>query len=253
MPLAAALVFGGDCEYGPARSVTFRSLALPIARMTSALPADALYDILRGVAALTDQPIVADLARLVGKGAPSDLSIAFNHKQIASKRWLVDSLAAVMPRPDGPVWVLGAWHGVLGAMLLADERLSIRQVVSVDLDPRCAEIAEVLNHRHVASGRFRAVTADMMALDFTDPAGGRPGLVVNTSCEHLDDVPGWLASLPAGLPLVLQSNDYFREPDHRSCVASLEAFREQAGLSELSFAGALPAKNYTRFMLIGRK
>ena len=221
--------------------------------MTAAQPADALYDILRGVAALTGNPIAADLARLVGKGAPDDLSIAFNHKQIASKRWLVDSLAEVMPRPEGPVWVLGAWHGVLGAMLLADERLSIAQVVSLDLDPRCAEVAAVLNHRHVASGRFRSVTADMMALDFTEVAGGMPGLVVNTSCEHLDDVPGWLASLPAGLPLVLQSNDYFREPDHRSCVSSLEAFKAQAGLSELLFAGALPTKNYTRFMLIGRK
>ena len=221
--------------------------------MTAAQPADALYDILRGVAALTGNPIAADLARLVGKGAPDDLSIAFNHKQIASKRWLVDSLAEVMPRPEGPVWVLGAWHGVLGAMLLADERLSIPQVVSLDLDPRCAEVAAVLNHRHVASGCFRSVTADMMALDFTEVAGGMPGLVVNTSCEHLDDVPGWLASLPAGLPLVLQSNDYFREPDHRSCVSSLEAFKAQAGLSELLFAGALPTKNYTRFMLIGRK
>lgn len=221
--------------------------------MTAAQPADALYDILRGVAALTGNPIVADLGRLVGKGAPDDLSIAFNHKQIASKRWLVDSLAEVMPRPNGPVWVLGAWHGILGAMLLADERLSISQVVSVDLDPRCAAVAEVLNHRHVASRRFQAVTADMTALDFATPAEGRPGLVVNTSCEHLGDVPGWLASLPAGLPLVLQSNDYFREPDHRSCVPSLEAFKAQAGLSQTLFAGALPTKNYTRFMLIGRK
>lgn len=221
--------------------------------MSSALPADALYDILRGVAALTGDAIVADLARLVGKGAPSDLSIAFNHKQIASKRWLVDNVAEVLPKPDGPVWVLGAWHGLLGAMLLADDRLTIPRVVSLDMDPRCAPIAEILNHRHVASGRFRAVTADMMGLDFEQVEGGRPGLVINTSCEHLPDVPGWIAGLPAGLPLLLQSNDYFREPDHRSCVPSLEAFKEQVGLSELWFAGALPTKNYTRFMLIGRR
>lgn len=221
--------------------------------MSSALPADALYDILRGVAALTGDAIVADLARLVGKGAPSDLSIAFNHKQIASKRWLVDNVAEVLPKPDGPVWVLGAWHGVLGAMLLADDRLTIPRVVSLDIDPDCAPIAEILNHRHVASGRFRAVTADMMGLDFERAEGGQPGLVINTSCEHLDDVPGWIAGLPAGLPLLLQSNDYFREPDHRSCVPSLDAFKEQVGLSELWFSGALPSKNYTRFMLIGRR
>jgi hypothetical protein len=218
--------------------------------MTSALPADALYDILRGVAALTRDPVVADLARLVGKAPPDDLSIAFNHKQIGSKRWLVDALAEVLPAPGGPVWVLGAWHGVLGAMLLADPRLSIPKVISVDRDPRCAAVAETLNHRHVADGRFRALSADMMTLDF---AAERPGLVINTSCEHLDDVPGWLATLPAGLPLVLQSNDYEREPDHRSCVPSLDAFRAQVGLSEILFAGALPTKNYTRFMLIGRR
>jgi hypothetical protein len=221
--------------------------------MTDEISREALHDILRGVAALTGDVIVSDLARLVGKGVRADISIAFNPKQIASKRWLVETLAQVMPRPDGTVWVLGAWHGVLGAMLLADERLAIPQLVSLDIDPDCAPIAEILNHRHVASGRFRAVTADMMSLDFERVEGRRPGLLINTSCEHLDDVPGWIASLPAGLPLLLQSNDYFREPDHRSCVPSLDAFKAQAGLSELWFAGALPTRNYTRFMLIGRR
>jgi hypothetical protein len=218
--------------------------------MTAAYSTEALHDILRGVAALTGDPIVADLARLVGKGVREDIAIAFNPKQIASKRWLVDTLAAVLPRPQGPVWVLGAWHGVLGAMLLGDPRLAISEVVSLDRDPDCAPIAETLNHRHVAAGRFRAVTADMMRLAFD---AGSAGLVINTSCEHLADVPGWLAGLPRGLPLLLQSNDYTREPDHRSCVPSLEAFQRQAGLSELLFAGALPTRNYTRFMLIGRR
>ncbi|WP_420100483.1 class I SAM-dependent methyltransferase [Bosea sp. (in: a-proteobacteria)] len=215
-------------------------------------PVEAVHDLLRGMAALSGHPIIADVARLYGKGAPADLSIALNHKQIASKQWLVETLAEVMPRPEGPVWVLGAWYGVLGALLLADERLGIGQVVSLDMDPTCAPIAETLNQRHVETGRFRAVTADMTGLD-VGAMETTPGLVINTSCEHLPDVPGWLATLPPGLPLLLQSNDYDREPDHRSCVPSLEAFREQAGLSEIWFAGARPTKNYTRFMLIGRR
>ncbi|WP_449254540.1 class I SAM-dependent methyltransferase [Bosea sp. (in: a-proteobacteria)] len=220
--------------------------------MTPEPPVEAFHDLLRGMAALSGNRIVADVARLYGKGAPPDLSIACNHKQIASKQWLVEVLAGTLPRPDGPVWVLGAWYGVLGALLLDDDRLAVPQVVSLDIDPSCAPVAETLNHRHVAAGRFRAVTADMTELDFgaLSPA---PGLVVNTSCEHLDDVPGWLSTLPAGLPLLLQSNDYYREPDHRSCVPSLDAFREQAGLAEVWFAGARPTKNYTRFMLIGRR
>lgn len=220
--------------------------------MTTDTPSDAFYDILRGVAALTGNRVVADLARLIGQGMPPELWIAFNHKQIASKRWLVDALAETLPRPEGPVWVLGAWYGVLGALLLDDPRLDLGRVVSLDRDPACAEIAERLNRRHVAEERFGAVTADMMQLDFTTEPE-RPGLVINTSCEHLADVPGWVASLPPGLPVLLQSNDYYREPDHKSCVASLEAFKEQAGLSEVDFSGALPSRNYTRFMLIGRR
>jgi hypothetical protein len=65
-------------------------------------PSEAFYDILRGVAALTRNPVAADIARLYGKGAPVDLSIAFNHKQIASKQWLVEALAQTLPKPDGP-------------------------------------------------------------------------------------------------------------------------------------------------------
>ena len=220
--------------------------------MTPEPPQEAFHDLLRGMAALSGHRIVADIARLYGKGAPPDLSIACNHKQIASKQWLVEALVETYPKPEGPVWVLGAWYGVLGALLLDDERLAIPEIISLDIDPTCAPVADILNHRHVAAGRFRAVTADMTAVDFAAQSPA-PGLVINTSCEHLDDVPGWIATLPKRVPLVLQSNDYFREPDHRSCVPSLDAFREQAGLSEVWFAGARPAKNYTRFMLIGRR
>ena len=122
------------------RPHSFPALSQP--GMTRNTPPDAFYDILRGVAALTGNPVVGDLARLVADGMPPELWIAFNHKQIASKRWLVDALAQVLPRPDGPVWVLGAWYGVLGALLLDDERLAIPAVVSLDLDPACAPVAE---------------------------------------------------------------------------------------------------------------
>lgn len=225
---------------------------IQLAEMPHSPPSEAFHDLLKGVAALTGHPVAADIARLYGKGVPDDLSIACGHKQIANKQWLVAALAQTLPKPDGPVWVLGAWYGVLGALLLNEPALAIDQVVSLDIDPGCASVAETLNHRHVAAGRFRAVTSDMMSVDFARESP-MPGLVINTSCEHLDDVPAWIATLPRGLPVVLQSNDYVREPDHRSCVPSLDAFREQVGLAEVLFAGARPSRNYTRFMLIGRR
>lgn len=208
-----------------------------------------IFDILRGVAELTGDPVVAAMARTVAKHRRADLAIAFNHKQIGSKLWIRDVLRAHPEAPRGNIWILGGWHGVLAAILQADRALGIGEILNVDLDPDCAPVAETLNSAAHAAGAFRAVTADMNALDY----GAGPGLIINTSCEHLPDVPAWLAKVRPGQWLLLQSNDYFREPDHRSCVPGLAAFREQTGLREIVFAGERATKNYTRFMLIGRR
>lgn len=60
-----------------------------------------------------------------------------------------------------------------------------------------------------------------------------------------------MSLLPRGTRVLLQSNDYFSEPTHVNCVTSLEAFIEQTRLATVEFAGSLPMKKYTRFMLIG--
>lgn len=211
---------------------------------------DAVFDILRGAAALTDNALVGAIARVCALTPRADLSVAFNHKQIASKRWLLDELHAARCGAFGRVVVAGGWYGLLSAMLLGDPRFQIGEALSVDIDPACAEVAETLNAVHVKAGRFAAVTADMRALDL-GPAGA--DLLVNTSCEHVENLDAWLARAPAGALLALQSNDYRREPDHVACVDSLEAFERQAGLGEIRFRGELSTKNYTRFMLIGRR
>ena len=208
---------------------------------------DDLHDILRGAAALTGNALVAAMARTVARHPRADLAIAFNHKQIGSKLWLRDCLADAARGRLEEVWVLGGWYGLLSAMLLADQRLGIGRITTFDLDAGCAPVAETLNAAELSAGRFTAVTADMNALDYSV----NPSLIINTSCEHLPDVPGWLARLPKGQKVLLQSNNYFREPDHRSCVPDLSAFRAQAGLGKVTFAGERATKNYTRFMLIG--
>jgi hypothetical protein len=145
--------------------------------------------------------------------------------------------------------------GVLGAVLLHDPRFAIGSVESVDIDPRCAPIAEALNATHVRAGRFAARTADMLALDYDAKAGGGDhfDLVINTSCEHLDDFGGWYDRVPAGQLLVLQSNDYFACGEHVNCVADLAALRAQAPMRDVLFAGQRAMRRYVRFMLIGRK
>jgi hypothetical protein len=110
-------------------------------------------------------------------------------------------------------------------------------------------VAARLNRRWATAGRFRTLTADMHALDY---AALGADTVINTSCEHLADFAGWYAKLPPGTLAVLQSNDMTGEPAHVNCAPDLPAFQAQAPMAEPLYAGTLPRKRYTRFMLIGR-
>ena len=209
------------------------------------------FDLLRGAAVLTGNDLLLRLARTVSRFPEAQLHVAFNHRQIASKIWARDELARHGAQGQERIWIVGGWYGVLSALLFADDRLSIGRIESFDIDPAVAVVAESLNELQVADGRFAARTADMYALDYADAAAG-PDLVVNTSCEHIDDLPGWLALLPRGMRVLLQSNDYFDESEHVNSQATLEDFSATAGLAHVAFAGSLYLRKYTRFMLIGR-
>lgn len=204
------------------------------------------FDLARGIAAYVGNPLVTRLARVIAEHPDADISTAFNHKQVACKMWARDRLHDHCGARLGRVWIVGGWYGVLAAMLFDDARFDIAAIDSIDIDAGVAPVARTLNAP--AGDRFTALTGDMYGLDYE---GARPDLVINTSCEHIADLPGWLALIPEGTRVLLQSNDYFSEPTHINCVASAVAFEEMAGLAEVRFSGALPLRNYTRFMLIG--
>ncbi|WP_026614485.1 hypothetical protein [Ensifer aridi] len=204
------------------------------------------YDLARGLAAYSGSRLVEGIARVIAKHPEANIANAFNHKQVGCKIWARDKLLESAGASYRRIVVLGGWYGILPAMLLEDPRFHIEAADSYDIDPAVEAVARTLN---AAFGdRFRAMTADMYALDYRDL---NADLVINTSCEHIADLGNWLSLVPRGTRVLLQSNDYFSEPTHISCVSSLEEFRVQAGLARIDFAGALPMKKYTRFMLIG--
>ena len=211
---------------------------------------DYVFDLMRGIAAFTDSRLVAALAAAIAEYPDAPFDNAFNHKQVTSKQWARDMLAGYTTGQFHRVWVLGGWLGVLPAMLFADERFDIASIVSFDIDPCVGKMAEKLNQPLRGASSFEAVTADMYKLDY----GGQnpPDLVINTSCEHISDLPAWLGLLPRGAHVLLQSNNYVSEPTHVNCVMSQEEFQQQAGLHEIQYSGQLELPKYTRFMLIGR-
>jgi hypothetical protein len=207
---------------------------------------DSAFDLMRGVAAYSGSPLMKGLADVLGNHPEADLGNAFNHKQVGSKMWARDALHDALGGRLGNIALLGGWYGILAAILFDDSRLDVAGITSYDIDPEVGRVAETLNKAW--ADRFTAVTADMYALDY---AALGADLVINTSCEHIADLRGWLALLPRGARVMLQSNDYFSEPTHINCVPDLPAFVEQAQLATLDFSGSLKMKKYTRFMLIG--
>jgi hypothetical protein len=212
---------------------------------------DFTFDVLRGLAQYTGSRFVRDLAEAVVRHPYHNISQALGHRQVACKVWLRDELLGAFGGRYGTIWVVGGWYGVLPAMLFDDARYGIDRIVSFDLDADCAAVAHAVNRGPVEEGRFEAHTGDMYQLAYDGPAA--PDLVINTSCEHIPDVGRWMARLPVGTAVVLQSNDYVDEPEHINCVNSLDEFIDQAGLSKVAFSGVLETKKYDRFMLIGNR
>ncbi len=206
----------------------------------------------RGVAE-PSEAAAETIRRLPIPPGPPGVHHAFSENQIVSKTWLTDKVHEILGGHFGTVYVLGGWYGVLGAILLTDPKFHIGRVVSFDIDPECVPVAEHLNAAHVASDRFKAITADACTLDYQCFDGAVSNLVINTSCEHMPSVEAWYERLPAGISQAFQSNDYFDCPEHVNCIEDLAAFKQQVPMSELLYEGALQRKRYSRFMLIGRK
>ena len=190
-------------------------------------------DILEGLAIHARSAFQRDVLATISRHDEPAIGVALNKNQIESKMWLADSLLGAVGPDLATVVILGGWFGVLGAVLLHDPRFSIGKVLSIDIDPRCAAIAESLNATHVRAGRFAAQTADMLDMDYASTRGAADGahgadLVINTSCEHLQAFGRWYDRIPAQQLLVLQSNNYYSCNEHVNCVPDLATFRLQA-------------------------
>ena len=167
--------------------------------------------------------------------------------------WLLDRTHEALGGDFGTVHVLGGWYGALSALLLSDARFRATLVQSYDIDPACAPVAERVNAAAKAQGSFKAITADAVSLEYQLGTGRPPNLVVNTSCEHMSVSADWYGRIPAGMLVVVQSNDYFECDEHVNCVVDLAALKVQVPMTELYYEGMLKRRRYSRFMLIGRK
>lgn len=169
---------------------------------------------------------------------------AFWSGQLKSKEWLITNLRKNVNKFVS-IDIHGGWVGVLASMLFQSD-IYISNIRSVDIDPSCEAVANMMNKKEEMVGQFRAVTSDMCAIR------SDADVIINTSCEHItqDQYDLWLSGMPHNSLIVVQSNNY-DIPEHIRIAGSLEEFKEQSNLTVI-WAGELELPLYTRYMIIGK-
>jgi hypothetical protein len=163
--------------------------------------------------------------------------------QLASKLWA--STMFNQHVKSSRVAVCGGWYGLLPAILLHNNHEKRNIFTSIDIDANCAAIANSFNAEHYFSGEFYADTQDMYQLDYSNY-----DVIINTSCEHIADLTAWLATIPSGKRVMLQSNNFYECDQHINCVNSMSEFKSQIGPACVITTGTLVMPNYTRFMIL---
>ncbi len=179
----------------------------------------------------------------------TELRDAISDGQLLSKNWLVEVLSKLITdgkieaSSDKPlrIAVLGGWIGTLSLMIFSWE-LPVK-ITSIDLDARVNRIAEKL----CWDQQFSTLTQDMYTINYDDF-----DVIINTSSEHIEDIPRWRQAIPAGKIVIVQNNDFHEGAGHVSTVPSSNALRKQLKLSEVIYEGTRQFPQYNRFMLIGR-
>jgi hypothetical protein len=169
---------------------------------------------------------------------------AFWQGQLKSKEWLITNLRKNLNKVVS-IDIHGGWVGVLASMLFQSD-IYVTKIRSVDIDPVCEHIANMMNKKEEMTGMFKAVTADMC--DIRSDAD----VIINTSCEHItqDQYDLWLSGMPHNSLLVLQSNNYHID-EHVRTAESLDNFVNQSGI-DVMWKGQLELPLYTRWMIIGK-
>lgn len=173
---------------------------------------------------------------------------AFSSGQIGSKIWLCEELER-LGWTSNLTYIYGGWQGILGFLLLSRGKFQVDKIRSLDADPDCQLVADMINENWVwQDWKFKAFTQDCNNFE-----GQYGDLIINTSTEHFESMD-WFNRIPKGTRIVLQGNDMPHD-DHHVTTDSIEEFKKAYPLTEYAFEGSkefvYPNWKFTRYMLIG--
>ena len=215
-----------------------------------------------GIEEYTQSSFLLQLRKCIEQFPETDFSHSMSRQQIKSKSWLIENMKQVFGLNYDNIFVLCGWYGILPAMINDQNDLMFKSIRSIDIDTSCEKIADTMNFElYKQKWKFKAFTADILKLQYdqitlfsTDESkkiSETPDLIINTSCEHIEDFETWRNLLPPGMKVIFQSNNFDLHAQHTNCSDSLSDFREQCNLGQVLFENTLSFDDYDRYMIMG--
>lgn len=221
--------------------------------------------------------IPVNMKKMINRFEGDALTDAFSRGQLSSKLWLVDTVNELELDLGKMIYVCAGWYGVLPALMF--ERLDIDgKIYSFDIDPSTDNPADTLNKEHIIDNmNFKSFVFDVRELmfdkqvipinhykysdatTFEKQIGlqeiAAPSCIINTSCEHIENFDEWWKTIPEGMLVIMQNNNFVEHDDETvvNTVNSQEEWASKLNLSETLFEGTLSLEKYDRYMCIGRK
>ena len=191
---------------------------------------------------------------LIDNYSAKDLLYSVGPDQLESKKFLVDNipLDEISKFKDLKIHLYGGWYGFPLADLLLKKFNNIHSITNIDIDENALALCRRYAHAKNIENKI-----DYKLQDIKEPISNDTGvrLVINTSSEHMPDLPELIANkeYTDNCVFALQSNNMFHVVDqHTNCKNSLEEFVESTGLTKIWFADSyLMPNGYERYTVIG--
>jgi len=165
---------------------------------------------------------------------------SFRPNQIECKKWLVEEISNFNPNWE-KVLVLGSWNSLL-LWELMQLNCNVGWFDFLDNNPSVHKHRDMYFEVNGLKPNYSNII--MNAQDFSDHSSY--DLIINTSCEHMPDIPA-----EYGPTYALQSNNYTSVKDHINCVKSSKQLANQNNITHILYEGKKKMPNYDRFMVIG--
>ena len=183
-----------------------------------------------------------------------DIINSLNENQEKSKSWLIEKSKEYFSFFDNPSVVIAAgWYGHLASKIKKNIK---GKVVTFDRDFMCKKIGQRLYKDEGIGFEFGNIeTFNIERFD----------IVICTSSEHLKQkvLDDFLKRRKKGSLVILQSNNYFYDPEnknhvkyrlpkeHINCHNSLKEFEKTLRLDKILYSGTLKLDKFDRYMVIG--